>query len=110
VVCLSLIFIQIEYDVHHRFFSYIFVQLRSEKEGGIENIPDRQELIGCPTLDAVTTHLAKFIEIFGTTPIKRVTCRGMQVPCCGGMTAKLKQLEEEYSPHGDHCGRGRRYY
>lgn len=54
-------------------------------------LPDKKVLIGCPKLDDATQYLAKFTEIFGTTPIRKVTCLRMEVPCCGGMTAVLKE-------------------
>jgi hypothetical protein len=54
-------------------------------------LPGKKVLIGCPKLDDATLYLAKFTEIFGTNSIKRVTCLRMEVPCCGGMTAVLKE-------------------
>ena len=54
-------------------------------------LPGKKVLIGCPKLDDATQYLAKFTEIFGTTPIRKVTCLRMEVPCCGGMTAVLKE-------------------
>jgi len=54
-------------------------------------LPGKKLLIGCPKLDDATQYLAKFTEIFGTNTIKRVTCLRMEVPCCGGMTAVLKE-------------------
>ena len=54
-------------------------------------LPGRKVLIGCPKLDDATQYLAKFTEIFGTTTVKSVTCLRMEVPCCGGMTAVLKE-------------------
>lgn len=54
-------------------------------------LPGKKVLIGCPKLDDATQYLAKFTEIFGTTTIKKVTCLRMEVPCCGGMTAVLKE-------------------
>ena len=54
-------------------------------------LPGRKVLIGCPKLDDATQYLAKFTEIFGTTTVKKVTCLRMEVPCCGGMTAVLKE-------------------
>jgi hypothetical protein len=54
-------------------------------------LPGKKVLIGCPKLDDATQYLAKFTEIFGTTPIKKLTCLRMEVPCCGGMTAVLKE-------------------
>jgi len=54
-------------------------------------LPGKKVLIGCPKLDDATQYLAKFTEIFGTTPIRNLTCLRMEVPCCGGMTAVLKE-------------------
>jgi hypothetical protein len=54
-------------------------------------LPGKKLLIGCPKLDDATQYLAKFTEIFGTNSIKQVTCLRMEVPCCGGMTAVLKE-------------------
>jgi hypothetical protein len=52
---------------------------------------DRKVLIGCPKLDNGMEYVEKFAMIFGTTPIKSVTCLRMEVPCCGGMTAILRE-------------------
>jgi hypothetical protein len=54
-------------------------------------LPGRKVLIGCPKLDDATQYLAKFTELFGAATIKKVTCLRMEVPCCGGMTAVLKE-------------------
>ncbi len=54
-------------------------------------LPGKKVLIGCPKLDDATQYLAKFTEIFGATTIRKVTCLRMEVPCCGGMTAVLKE-------------------
>src|SRR5512146_949794 len=54
-------------------------------------LPGRKVLIGCPKLDDATQYLAKFTELFGSTSVKKVTCLRMEVPCCGGMTAVLKE-------------------
>ena len=54
-------------------------------------LPGKKVLIGCPKLDDATQYLAQFTEIFGTSTIKTVTCLRMEVPCCGGMTAVLKE-------------------
>jgi hypothetical protein len=54
-------------------------------------LPGKKVLIGCPKLDDATQYLAKFTEIFGTTAIRKLTCLRMEVPCCGGMTAVLKE-------------------
>jgi hypothetical protein len=54
-------------------------------------LPGRKVLIGCPKLDDAMQYVAKFTEIFGTNSIRKVTCLRMEVPCCGGMTAVLKE-------------------
>ncbi|HXX58920.1 MAG TPA: hypothetical protein VEI96_13045 [Thermodesulfovibrionales bacterium] len=54
-------------------------------------LKDRKVLIGCPKLDNAMTYVEKFTEIFSTIPIRRVSCLRMEVPCCGGMTAVLKE-------------------
>jgi hypothetical protein len=54
-------------------------------------LPGKKVLIGCPKLDDAMQYLAKFNEIFSTIPVKKVTCLRMEVPCCGGMTAVLKE-------------------
>lgn len=54
-------------------------------------LPGKKVLIGCPKLDDATQYLAKFTEIFSTTAIKKLTCLRMEVPCCGGMSAILKE-------------------
>jgi hypothetical protein len=54
-------------------------------------LPGKKVLIGCPKLDDATQYLAKFTEIFATNSITKVTCLRMEVPCCGGMTAILKE-------------------
>jgi hypothetical protein len=54
-------------------------------------LPGKKVLIGCPKLDDATQYLAKFTEIFATNSIRKLTCLRMEVPCCGGMTAILKE-------------------
>lgn len=54
-------------------------------------LKDRKVLIGCPKLDDAMSYVEKFAEIFGNVPVKRVSCLRMEVPCCGGMTAVLKE-------------------
>jgi len=54
-------------------------------------LPGRKVLIGCPKLDDATQYLEKFTEIFSTIPVRKVTCLRMEVPCCGGMTAVLRE-------------------
>ncbi|MDI6801362.1 MAG: hypothetical protein QMD01_04835 [Thermodesulfovibrionales bacterium] len=54
-------------------------------------IPEKKILIGCPKLDDAMHYVNKFTEIFTNIPIQKVTCLRMEVPCCGGMTAVLKE-------------------
>jgi hypothetical protein len=54
-------------------------------------LKDRKVLIGCPKLDDAMLYVEKFTEIFSTIPLKSVSCLRMEVPCCGGMTAVLRE-------------------
>jgi hypothetical protein len=54
-------------------------------------LPGKKVLIGCPKLDNGMQYVEKFGEIFSGNSIKAVTCLRMEVPCCGGMTAILKE-------------------
>jgi hypothetical protein len=54
-------------------------------------LKDKKVLIGCPKLDDAMHYVEKFAEIFGNMSIKSVSCLRMEVPCCGGMTAVLKE-------------------
>lgn len=52
---------------------------------------EKKVLIGCPKLDDAMAYVEKFTEIFSGTDIKSISCLRMEVPCCGGMTAILKE-------------------
>ncbi len=54
-------------------------------------LPGRKVLIGCPKLDNGMEYVDKFTEIFTNNGVKSLTCLRMEVPCCGGMTAVLKE-------------------
>ena len=54
-------------------------------------LKDKKLLIGCPKLDNAQAYIEKFTEIFSTIPIKSVSCLRMEVPCCGEMTAILRE-------------------
>jgi len=54
-------------------------------------LKDKKVLIGCPKLDDAMSYVEKFTEIFSNIPLKSVSCLRMEVPCCGGMTAVLKE-------------------
>lgn len=60
-------------------------------EGYREMLPGKRVLIGCPKLDDAMSYVEKFTEIFQSVPLQRITCLRMEVPCCGGMTAILKE-------------------
>ncbi len=48
-------------------------------------------LIGCPKLDDAMYYVEKFTKILRDNNIKSLTCLRMEVPCCGGMTAILRE-------------------
>jgi Pyruvate/2-oxoacid:ferredoxin oxidoreductase delta subunit len=52
-------------------------------------------LVGCPKFDDVQEYLERFVEIFKTADIKRVTVPIMEVPCCSGLPMILKKAMEE---------------
>lgn len=52
---------------------------------------DKKVMIGCPKLDDAQYYLQKFTEIFSNMNVNNVTCLRMEVPCCGGLTAVLKE-------------------
>jgi hypothetical protein len=54
-------------------------------------LPGKKVLIGCPKLDNSMQYAEKFAEIFSNNSIAKLTCLRMEVPCCGGMTAILKE-------------------
>ncbi len=54
-------------------------------------LPGKKVLIGCPKLDNGMEYVEKFAEIFRNNAINKLTCLRMEVPCCGGMTAILKE-------------------
>ena len=54
-------------------------------------LENKKLLIGCPKLDNAQFYVEKFTEIFSNIPINTISCLRMEVPCCGGMTAVLKE-------------------
>ena len=52
---------------------------------------DKKVLIGCPKLDDAMYYVEKFTEVFSNMSVKSVSCLRMEVPCCGGMTAVLRE-------------------
>lgn len=49
----------------------------------------------CPKLDNAEAHYGKLIEIFKKSSVKSVTALRMEVPCCGGLVAMLRQAIAE---------------
>lgn len=49
----------------------------------------------CPKLDNAEAHYNKLIEIFAKSTLKSVTALRMEVPCCGGLVAMVKQAIKE---------------
>lgn len=56
-----------------------------------EALGGKKMLIGCPKLDDGMQYVEKFAEIFSNMNVKSVSCLRMEVPCCGGMTAILRE-------------------
>jgi hypothetical protein len=54
-------------------------------------LKDRKLLIGCPKLDNAQYYMDKFTEIFTNNDIRSLSVLRMEVPCCGGMTAVLRE-------------------
>lgn len=52
---------------------------------------DRKLLIGCPKLDNAQFYVDKFTEMLTNIPIRSLSVLRMEVPCCGGMTAVLRE-------------------
>ncbi len=48
-------------------------------------------IIGCPKLDDIGAYQEKLTEIFKNNNIKSVTVAIMEVPCCYGLHAAVKQ-------------------
>lgn len=56
-----------------------------------EALGTKKVLIGCPKLDDGMQYVEKFSEILSNTGIRSISCLRMEVPCCGGMTAILRE-------------------
>ena len=54
-----------------------------------EYMKNKVTIIGCPKLDGVD-YAEKLAEIISRNDIKSVTVLRMEVPCCGGLTAAVK--------------------
>ena len=51
----------------------------------------RVVLLGCPKFDDAEAYIQKFSQIFKTANIKSVTVVVMEVPCCQGLPAMVKE-------------------
>lgn len=51
----------------------------------------RVVLLGCPKFDDAESYIQKFTQIFKTANIKSVTVVVMEVPCCQGLPAIVKE-------------------
>lgn len=49
----------------------------------------------CPKLDNAEAHYKKLVELFAKSSVKTVTALRMEVPCCGGLVAMVKQALAE---------------
>ena len=54
----------------------------------------RSVVMGCPKLDDAGAHLAKLTEIFQTAKPRSVTVVHMEVPCCFGLVALVRQAAQ----------------
>jgi len=59
-----------------------------------ELLAGKRVITACPKLDDVQPYLAKLVEIFRRTDIRRVTVARMEVPCCAGLVALVGQALE----------------
>jgi NAD-dependent dihydropyrimidine dehydrogenase PreA subunit len=48
-------------------------------------------MTGCPKFDDIQEYVNKFVEIFKTADIERITAPIMEVPCCAGLPLILKR-------------------
>lgn len=60
-----------------------------------EALGSKKVLIGCPKLDNGLQYVEKFKELFANMSIRSVSCLRMEVPCCGGMTAILREAMKQ---------------
>jgi NAD-dependent dihydropyrimidine dehydrogenase PreA subunit len=51
-------------------------------------------MIGCPKFDNADEYVNKFVEIFNTAGIKKVTVVDMEVPCCSKLPIIVKKAME----------------
>jgi len=55
----------------------------------------RVVMMGCPKFDDSEAYVEKFVQIFRTAGLKRVTVAMMEVPCCGGLQQIVEQARKE---------------
>ena len=48
-------------------------------------------MVGCPKFDDAEQYLEKFVEIFSSARLKRITTLMMEVPCCSGLSAIVRK-------------------
>lgn len=60
-----------------------------------EALGEKKVLIGCPKLDNGMEYVEKFAEIIANMKIRSISCLRMEVPCCGGMTAILREAVKQ---------------
>jgi NAD-dependent dihydropyrimidine dehydrogenase PreA subunit len=58
-------------------------------------VSGRAVMIGCPKFDDLPLYARKFCEIFAAGGVKSVTTVAMEVPCCSGLPALVKEALEE---------------
>jgi len=59
-----------------------------------ELLAGKKVITACPKLDEVRPYLAKLVEVFQSNDIRRVTVARMEVPCCAGLVALVRQALE----------------
>jgi len=59
-----------------------------------ELLAGKKVITACPKLDDVRPYLAKLTEIFRSNDVRRVTVARMEVPCCAGLVALVRQALE----------------
>jgi hypothetical protein len=56
-----------------------------------ELLAGRAVVVGCPKLDDLRAYVDKLAAIFVASGVKSVTVARMEVPCCGGIAAAVRQ-------------------
>ncbi len=59
-----------------------------------ELLAGKKVITACPKLDDVRPYLAKLVEIFRSNDLRRVTVARVEVPCCAGLVALVRQALE----------------